>query len=98
MEFTGHYRRPGRNFDNNIFSYFLDNNTPDFEVNGDTVTIKSYETNRLFCAGGGYSPCRKWQKLVFNTKTKTGIYTDEGSNNRWIGGRTTYFSVKFACK
>lgn len=97
VEFSGEYTELGDLYPTNIWSYFMDNNEPKFSFRNGKVQIESYETDRFFCAGGTYSSCRTWKKLLFDTKTKIGFYTHDASNNRFFGGRRTLYSIKFQC-
>lgn len=78
----------------NLYAYFIENKK--VSRKGNKATISSKRSN-LLC-GSGTSPCREWEKLDFNFKTKVGTLNQYHSYKRLFGKKHYENSIQFKCK
>jgi len=89
---AGQYSREG-DIDN-IWAFFTDGKK--FKRQSDIITITSFNRNLIMC-NMTLSPCRHWESMVFNTKTKEGTLELSHSYSAYFGEVTYNISIKFSC-
>jgi hypothetical protein len=88
----GQYHREGDV--DNVWAYFTDGKK--VKRSGDIFTITSFDRNLLMC-GMTQSPCRQWEEMTFNLKTKEGVIEKSHSYSAYVGERVYSLSLKFSC-
>jgi hypothetical protein len=78
-----------------VAAYFTDGKT--VKRSGDSFTITSFDRNLLQCNLTN-SPCRHWEEMTFNLKTKEVTFEKSYSYSAYVGERKYSHSLKLSCQ